>query len=293
MNHSAICKRSYDMELITPLAMHGANPKQQAEFRIASWRGVLRYWWRTLQEENNNETLLKKEETLFGGTMINKQKSPVAFVLEKKMVSAKKENVLPHKQGTAVPAIPSGCSVTITMQARNRHEQLVHTYDLYVQYMLHLAGMGQRARRGFGAMQWAEHQWESVAQFSHSLQQILQQLRVSDAFTFSHEGCVVKRKRDVKTSYPVLSAVWVGKGEKSPQSILVKFGKASHEANGRGDLGRVRPKKWASPLWCTVRKMGDLYYPIITEVKVNDERYTNKNYERQRDEFLKIVGVKL
>ncbi|RWU13385.1 type III-B CRISPR module RAMP protein Cmr1 [Anoxybacillus flavithermus] len=288
------------MELITPLAMHGANPKQQAEFRIASWRGVLRYWWRTLQEENNNETLLKKEETLFGGTMINKQKSPVAFVLEKKMVSAKKENVLPHKQGTAVPAIPSGCSVTITMQARNRHEQLVHTYDLYVQYMLHLAGMGQRARRGFGAMQWAEHQWESVAQFSHSLQQILQQLRVSDAFTFSHEGCVVKRKRDVKTSYPVLSAVWVGKGEKSPQSILVKFGKASHEANGRGDLGCVSqkkwasfPKKWASPLWCTVRKMGDLYYPIITEVKANDERYTNKNYERQRDEFLKIVGVKL
>lgn len=293
MNHSAICKRSYDMELITPLAMHGANPRQQAEFRIASWRGVLRYWWRTLQEEWNNETLLKKEEALFGGTMMKKQKSPVAFVLEKEMVSAKKENVLPHKQGTAVPAIPSGCSVTVTMQARNRHEPYVHTYDLYVQYMLHLAGMGQRARRGFGAMQWAEHQWESVAQFSHSLQQILQQLRVSDAFTFSHEGCVVKRKRDVKTSYPILSAVWVGKGEQSPQSILVKFGKASHEANGRGDLGRVRPKKWASPLWCTVRKMGDLYYPIITEVKANDERYTNKNYERQRDEFLKIVGVKL
>ncbi len=282
------------MKLITPLAMHGANPKQQAEFRIASWRGVLRYWWRTLQEENNNETLLKKEETLFGGTMINKQKSPIAFVLEKEMVSAKKENVLPHKQGTAVPAIPSGYTVTVTMQARNRHEQLVHTYDLYVQYMLHLAGMGQRARRGFGAMQWENHQWENVAQFSHSLQQIIQQLDVGEHFSFSNQGCIVKRKKHVNTRYPVLSAVWIGEGMKSPQSILLKYGQASHEANGGGELGWVRGrKKWASPLWCTVRKIGDLYYPVVTEVKANDEKYTSKHYERQRDKFLQIVGVKL
>ncbi|WP_223249753.1 type III-B CRISPR module RAMP protein Cmr1 [Anoxybacillus ayderensis] len=218
MNHSAICKRSYVMEVITPLAMHGANPKQQAEFRIASWRGVLRYWWRTLQEEYGNETLLENEEALFGGTMIKKQKSPISFVLEKEIVSSKKENVLPHKQGTNVPAIPSGCSVAVTMQARNRYEQYVQTHDLYVQYMLHLAGMGQRARRGFGAMQWENHKWESVADFSHSLQDILRQLRVSESFTFSTEGCVLKRKRNVKTRYPVLSAVWVGKGERSPQS---------------------------------------------------------------------------
>ncbi|GIW50274.1 MAG: hypothetical protein KatS3mg080_0885 [Anoxybacillus sp.] len=267
MNHSAICKRSYDMELITPLAMHGANPKQQAEFRIASWRGVLRYWWRTLQEELNNEALLKEEEELFGGTMMEKQKSPVAFVLEKEIMSVKKENVLPHKQGTAVPAIPSGCSVTVTMQARNRYEQYVQTHDLYVQYMLHLAGMGQRARRGFGAMQWAEHEWESVAQFSHSLQQILQQLRVSDAFTFSHEGCVVKRKRGCENKLSNIVGRLGRKGREIP---------AKHINQARKSVARSK-RSWGSRM-CATEKMG---FAIMVHRKKN-WRFILSNYYRSK-----------
>jgi CRISPR-associated protein Cmr1 len=292
---SAIVETMYKLKLITPMAMHGANAKEKAEFRISSLRGVWRYWWRTLQEEKNHASLLEQEEEWFGGTQVKKQKSPVSLLLPRPLSGSKVESVLPHrtKSSFAVKTISAGQETAVIMRALRRHEQLLETYELYFQYMLHLAGMGQRARRGFGAVQWEEHRWKTVADFAASLQDVLIRLGQSERFQFADSGCIVKLKGEVHTYHPVLSAVWVGEGQKTPQEVLKCFGEASHRANRYGRLGAVRPKRFASPLWCTVRKIGDLYYPIITEVEADSSVYKQPQYQRERDSFLEIVGVRV
>ncbi|MDE3840931.1 type III-B CRISPR module RAMP protein Cmr1 [Bacillus methanolicus] len=289
---SAVVQKDFSLTFVTPMVMHGANPSKTAEFRIPSVKGIFRYWWRTLQDETNSTLLLEKEEACFGGTIRQKLKSPVSLILQQPLTGIKPENVLPHKSSSFRPkSMDVNKKVEVTVKTLRKHQEQFDTYDLYFQYMLHLAGMGQRARRGFGACQWDEHQWEKVDEFAHTLKEVLKKLSVHDQFDFSlYENCILKRKKKANTSHPVLSAVWIGQGKETHQEVLRMFGEASHKANRFGNLGSAKPR-FASPLWCTVRKIGDLYYPIVTEVQAKDERYTNAKYERDRAEFLRVVGV--
>jgi CRISPR-associated protein Cmr1 len=291
---SAVVQKDFSLTFVTPMVMHGANPTQVAEFRIPSVKGILRYWWRTLQDETNPTLLLEKEETWFGGATRQKQKSPVSLMLQQPLTGNKPENVLPHKSSAFRPkSIDANKKVVITMQTLRNHQERFNTYDWYFQYMLHLAGMGQRARRGFGACQWDGHQWGNVDEFAHTLEEVLKKLDVHDRFAFSFNGsCILKRKKKANTSHPVLSAVWIGKGKENYQEVLKMFGEASHKANRFGNLGSVKPR-FASPLWCTVRKIGELYYPVITEVQAREDTYTNYKYEKDRVQFLNIVGVRI
>ncbi|KZN97407.1 MULTISPECIES: type III-B CRISPR module RAMP protein Cmr1 [Aeribacillus] len=288
---SAVVQKNFSFTFVTPMVMHGAKRKEIAEFRIPSVRGILRYWWRTLQDETSPEFLLEKEEAIFGGTT-NQQKSRVSFILQQPITGYKSENVLPHKTSpVSLKSIEANKTAIITMQTLHKHNEHFKLYDLYFQYILHLAGMGQRARRGFGACQWEEHKWGNKEMFTASLKQILEQLGVAQKFEFSISGDgMLKRKKSATTPHPVLSAVWIGEGKSTPHEVLKMFGEASHRANRYGNLGSVK-ERFASPLWCTVRKIGDLYYPIVTEVQAKDERYTNSKYERDRAEFLRVIGV--
>lgn len=72
MNQSAVLQREYVVQLITPMAVHGAD-KNVADFRISSFRGITRYWWRVIQAETDMKALLEREETYFGG--VTKQES--------------------------------------------------------------------------------------------------------------------------------------------------------------------------------------------------------------------------
>ncbi|MED3907252.1 RAMP superfamily CRISPR-associated protein [Geobacillus thermodenitrificans] len=292
---TAVVESPYQLVLLTPAAIHGAEPRTKAEFRLSSLRGVWRYFWRTLQDQKNAASLLCEEEKMFGGTRMIKQQSPVHLFMSAIVQGTKKENILPHKPSSfAVPVLPGGKEVTVTISMRKQYESRLKTYEWYFQYMLHLAGFGQRSRRGFGAMQWTGHQWENVEQYADSLRTVLENIGAAATFSFSKRGRIVARNEAVQTPHPVLSAVWVGEGKDSAIEVLKGFGRASHEANRYGTLGFVQGKnKLASPLWCTVRKIGGRYYPIITEVRTNEQRYSEPRYEQDRNRFLEIVGVRI
>ncbi|KAF6509475.1 type III-B CRISPR module RAMP protein Cmr1 [Geobacillus sp. FSL K6-0789] len=293
---TAVAQSSYPLVLLTPAAIHGADPREKAEFRLPSLRGVWRYWWRTLQDEPNHEKLLAKEEEWFGGTRKTKQQSPVHLTLARAMEGTMRENILPHRTSpTFVPALPAGGEVTVTLSVRKRHQERLAQYDWHFQYMLHLASFGQRSRRGFGAVQWTEHQWDHVEEYGESLRMTLERIGAADAFSFAERGCLVARREDIATPHPVLYAVWVGEGKESAAEVVKAFGRASHEANRYGSLGYMRGKegKLSSPLWCTVRKIGNRYHPIVTEVRSGGSRYSEPRYERDRNRFLEIVGVRI
>lgn len=293
---SATIKKSYELTFVSPMAMHGANAKREAEFRTSSFKGILRYWWRSLQLEYDSTNLLKEEERLFGGTTTaNKRKSPVSFSLLKPVKGNKKVNMLPHKNVfVPVQSIESDYTVTLIMYVLRKDQEALSLYENYLNFMLHLAGMGQRARRGFGACQWSEHQWENEQEFAQSLKKSLMLLHVDKQFSWSDKGsCLLERKSPAQAAHPIINAVYIGAGKESVQQILTDIGRASHFGNGYGSLGSTKPR-WASPLWCTIRKIGRLYYPIITEMKSEGEIIRNKRtYERDRETFLREVGVKL
>jgi CRISPR-associated protein Cmr1 len=57
--------RVYEGEVITPMFSAGANPNQ-AELRATSLKGVLRFWWRTLNGQLPIQVLHEEEAKLFG-----------------------------------------------------------------------------------------------------------------------------------------------------------------------------------------------------------------------------------
>jgi len=58
----------YEVEVITPLFLHGADPAK-AELRPASFRGVLRFWWRASKgREMSLAEMKRREAEIFGST---------------------------------------------------------------------------------------------------------------------------------------------------------------------------------------------------------------------------------
>lgn len=60
-------KITFEIETITPMFLAGAD-QSKAELRVASIKGLLRFWWRALQAETDLAELRKKESHIFGSS---------------------------------------------------------------------------------------------------------------------------------------------------------------------------------------------------------------------------------
>lgn len=58
---------TFNLKVITPLFMGGA--KHQAELRVQSFKGMIRFWWRALKSENDIKKLKEEEVKIFGGSI--------------------------------------------------------------------------------------------------------------------------------------------------------------------------------------------------------------------------------
>lgn len=58
----------FTLKFVTPAYLGGSDNLKQAEFRLPSLKGVLRYWWRQFQSQDGAEELFKKEGAIFGST---------------------------------------------------------------------------------------------------------------------------------------------------------------------------------------------------------------------------------
>ncbi len=83
-------KREYDCEVVTPLFLGGADPKE-AELRVPPVKAAMRFWWRALYEGGNVEQMAKEEADIFGSTE------------KKAMITVKIENII-SKSSLEMPA---------------------------------------------------------------------------------------------------------------------------------------------------------------------------------------------
>ena len=81
----------------------------------------------------------------------------------------------------------------------------------------------------------------------------------------------------------------MGNRATSAEKVRERISRAGHRANsGGGPLGSSKPR-FASPLHCTVRRVGQGYVPVITEVTSRD--MDKDHYHEARNRFLQILGV--
>lgn len=314
-NGTAVRKKSFDFTVLTPLFMHGwqetrvkPNGKIEsrpinAELRGPSIRGLLRYWWRSLQADGQtNTSLLQKEQILFGGSSGDEtgKRSPLLLklssgdqfpILERRYVG----NLCPHKSPIRSLAIAPGRKMKLEIQVLKKDENLYQDYIHYCRVMFLLAGFGQRSRRGGGSVQLEEFNWNTIKDFRQALQQNLDSLQLEQGFNYQPKKNACLIDRDVNDyTYPRLIRVWIGQPFDSPADARKRISEAGHKANtGQSTqmLGNVGSKRLASPLLCTIRAIGNRYYPLVSEM--SSPHMQDSRYVEQRNEFLRHLGVEI
>jgi CRISPR-associated protein Cmr1 len=86
-----------EAKLLTPLFMSGAN-QEAAEFRVASIKGALRFWWRATHADANHEHLNEKESLLFGSPH-GEGRSKVVISLSEKNLSTSNADFCRNQYG--------------------------------------------------------------------------------------------------------------------------------------------------------------------------------------------------
>lgn len=297
---SAVETEVFTLRILTPLMMHGWQPVEAA-VRIPSIRGVLRYWWRTLQWDLSTDVLLKEEQRLFGGVGGGDQgvRSPVMFRLEHAIYSREEAWVTPHSPSKRfkTKAILEGQTIRLVMSHYIKDLGMQEKHRLYVQYMFLLAGFGQRARRGAGAVQYEGFTWNTLADVQQTLRQLIAQLNREQSFSFppSDTGHLLQFQSSESPAHPVLNAVWAGRAYSDPELARRAISDAGHQANPSNRiqyLGYTKGQaRLASPLHATIRQVGKEYVPIISEVTT--EKMHERGYQAARDQFLRLLGVKV
>lgn len=158
-------KLTVNMKLVSPAFIGGAD--QKAELRVASLRGLLRFWWRAAQPPMSLTELRKEENKLFGGTDIGQSKFLMRVTedrtrrltvgtTEKNGVGYLGYGIAEYERGKGVQtvrdALDAGSRFTLQLIFKKSHED--HAAELLdaLWFLTHLGAMGSRSRRGFGSM---------------------------------------------------------------------------------------------------------------------------------------------
>lgn len=317
---TAIVHKTHELEILTPLMLHGYHGKDKkgyapkyAELREPSVKGVIRYWWRALQYEEEWKQIKKIETDLFGGAGTGEKEEGRRSRIQIKWLNptrqSKEESVCPHKDKkfftTAMEASRQKFH-ELQISCYRRDEDKLKEAEPYIRLTWMLSGLGQRARRGAGALQLRKVsgsnaknvKWENALDFKVDLFQILRESGKEDVFTEGPTHFHLIQLRSDKLNldnigHPVLQNVWIGEGLNGPANVRNRISKAGHEANsgkgGKQFLGKAKGGREASPLHATVRRFGDHYYPVISEVRKIEKQ--NDQYLEARTKFLRCLGV--
>lgn len=159
------------LETVTPLFLGGSNPRGEPELRVASFRGVLRFWLRSLLGgvwDSDAEKVFQAESKVFGST---EHASPVILRLEHLQphfvgysqltqnklgvsylfFSARETRSEPERKALFLQGRP----FSLTCQLRPGTKEILPLEAAYASLWLltHLGGLGTRSRRGGGNLQ--------------------------------------------------------------------------------------------------------------------------------------------
>ncbi|NJE31234.1 type III-B CRISPR module RAMP protein Cmr1 [Thermococcus sp. 18S1] len=173
-------RAEFKLETITPLFMRGAD-QSKAEFRPASVKGVMRWWFRALAGNyfgDDIEALKNAECRVFGcaGTgrsrvivdvdapEVNLERRPLPMVWNKKYGGRISAN-----------AIPEGSTFKVTLKSQNLKYLELASYSLLA--LLYLGGLGFRSNRGAGSLRLMDLEGDIESELGPSIPKTKDELR--------------------------------------------------------------------------------------------------------------------
>ncbi|MDI3475085.1 MAG: CRISPR-associated protein Cmr1 [Thermococcaceae archaeon] len=168
---------TFELEAITPLFMRGAD-QNKAEFRSASVKGVMRWWFRALAGGyfgNDIDALRKAEELVFGSAGKGGARRSSVDVIVDSEEFASQDYPLPmvwnKKLYTRIKAsaIPPGTTFTVVLRSPNYQYLAIASYSLIA--MSYFGGLGFRSNRGAGSVRIIDGPDEIMKQLPRSYEQ--------------------------------------------------------------------------------------------------------------------------
>lgn len=251
-------KVPFELETVTPVFCSGANPKKP-EIRPASFKGMMRYWYRATFAENNIRRLHNIESKIYGST-----KRASSFIIRIKDVNEVNKNKteecpVPHKGKFEILAIKRDITFDIEIILKNKkYQKLIRTF---LELALLLGGIAKRSRRGFGSIAMRGTTFNNTDNFLGEVKDKLEKIKERN---YKINGNKLIIEDDLEYKYPVIKELIVGKSG-SREEILKRIGQATHDCRDWG-LGNGNPRM-ASPIYVTVNKIGDKFYPVITRLE--------------------------
>lgn len=150
------------LKIITPLFNQGT--RDDVGLKLASFKGLLRFWWRALEAENNLISLKLKEQSIFGGVTGEALASPLRLKMISEEDLVRKEynesNITKHakyltlglfemgKDGYDRTCVESG-TYNIQIQYPDKYQEDISKALLAFHYF---GNLGAKARNGFGSL---------------------------------------------------------------------------------------------------------------------------------------------
>ncbi len=163
---------------ITPLFMSGSDSKTP-ELRPASFKGMMRFWWRAVQSESNVQELKQREAEIFGGSGDKEGKSKILIKVYPQPrefgSNLQQENQLRwnfNRQTRRLEGLHQGIGYLFySLIQRNRERQYIKPdFEFHLEISsnnlesfkhavnalwaaIYLGGFGSRSRRGAGSIE--------------------------------------------------------------------------------------------------------------------------------------------
>jgi len=168
-------KVNYEFEVVTPMFLGGAD-QNEAELRVPSIKGMLRFWWRAISDKSTISDLKEEEGELFGST---DEKSKIFIKIDNPDISVSKNlfngkkfkvetsrgtfpidilhylaygplNYVKGKGNVVIKEyIPAGEKFVLSIIAQ---KSVFEEIDKALSYLLTFGGIGAKSRNGFGSL---------------------------------------------------------------------------------------------------------------------------------------------
>jgi len=274
----------FKCRVITPMFMAGADGKTP-ELRPSEFKGMMRFWWRAIRADDNIENLKKEEAKIFGGTGEKEGKSKVMIRIAPIEINCSSYPPLPHSQTKIFTFSCIYVNFTFEIFLRGEKEFTNIFKNVFFLSTI-LGGFGKRSRRGFGSVAIIEPKElnSENLQKEELLSKILDTLNQIDNHYEIRSSKIVNKKVNKKSggNYPWITEIEIGNKHDDWETLLKKIGNATHN-HKNPSLGNSSPRM-ASPIYVSVAKLKDGFYPIVTTLKsCFPQNYSRYDFRKQND----------
>jgi len=292
-----ICSVTFELEVLTPMFMYGADQKE-AESRPSAIKGMIRYWWRILQPDTDINELHRREQKIFGGVWFGKVRNKIARptaspltirVTQQRFLTGKYPFVPGAKggKGKPHPTIWPTTRFDLNLQIDGLSSEEVKKIEAVVRLTFLLGSFGRRARRGFGSVQERNFTPETADEVAQHVHELLGALGLHTQV----QGRVVRVLDTDSKRYnrPVLLRVTVCSQYDAWQKLVGKVREASHDFNINGCLGTANPR-FASPVWVSVVRLSNgSFVPVVSELAFASKGGSPRRNLSLQSQFVKAI----